>query len=427
MNNEEIYGLTGDIASLAVKNEFSLNLNKACYALGQQLKPFCFFADEKRKEYNVLDFGSKDFSGLAGDGADSLYNEIANFRIEQLKKDYVTLGSVTESIKKALFFDYLLAECVCYIEVPKYTRKEGKPTPTFDKFFATKNPRLMALWINEDINLTTRKYAGRCKTTAVEMMNSELRVAKLNKSNKGTSITIPRNSLDATKITVTPLFCMNAFIQGFSDVLSNSILKFTFMKDNGTERVLASTISKDIMYDYYNDHDFVSRALAGVDISTQLIGGMRLGSKLGRGYIKVPELGSSRYDSTGTRSVNIARLLKIEEVNEVSREFIDVDLSSVQLAFENGLNIMTVKHPEQLKPLAKEIGVENLSGDETDVQLSQAIKGTVDTNCTILSTTYLRELHRLMTKHPEMFPLYTGKPLDIVSETEEVGIETMPF
>lgn len=425
MDKEEIYGLTGDIASLAVKNQFSLNLNKACYALGRQLKPFCFFADEKRKQYGVLDFCSPQFTGLAGES--SLYNEIAEFRTEQLKRDYVTLGTQTEETKKALFFDYLLAECVCYVEVPKYTRKDGRPTPSFDKFFATKNPRLMALWINEDINLVTRKYAHRCKTTAVELMNNELRIAKLNKGTKGTSITIPRNSLDASKITVTPLFCMNALINGFYEALSNSILEFTFMKDNGTERVLASTISKEIMYDYYNDHDFVSRALYGVDIFSEKVGGMTLGSKLGRGYIKVPELGSSRYDSTGTRSVNIARLLKIQKLEEVSREFIDVDLSSVQLAFENGLNVLTVKHPEHLVRLAGIVGTEDLSGGETDVQLSQIVKRTVDTNCTILSTTYLRELHRIMTKHPEMFPLYTGKPLDIVSETGDVGIETMPF
>lgn len=425
MDKEEIYGLTGDIASLAVKNQFSLNLNKACYALGQQLKPFCFFADEKRKQYGVLDFCSPQFTGLAGES--SLYNEIAEFRTEQLKRDYVTLGTQTEETKKALFFDYLLAECVCYVEVPKYTRKDGRPTPSFDKFFATKNPRLMALWINEDINLVTRKYAHRCKTTAVELMNNELRIAKLNKGTKGTSITIPRNSLDASKITVTPLFCMNALINGFYEALSNSILEFTFMKDNGTERVLASTISKEIMYDYYNDHDFVSRALYGVDIFSEKVGGMALGSKLGRGYIKVPELGSSRYDSTGTRSVNIARLLKIQKLEEVSREFIDVDLNSVQLAFENGLNVLTVKHPEHLVQLAGIVGTEDLSGGETDVQLSQIIKRTADTNCTILSTTYLRELHRIMTKHPEMFPLYTGKPLDIVSETGDVGIETMPF
>ena len=110
MGKEEIYGLTGDIASLAVKNEFSLNLNKACYALGKQLKPFCFFADEKRKQFGVLDFCSPEFMGIAGES--SLYNEVAEFRTEQLRKDNITLGTQSEEIKKALFFDYLLAECM---------------------------------------------------------------------------------------------------------------------------------------------------------------------------------------------------------------------------------------------------------------------------------------------------------------------------
>lgn len=426
MEIEQLFGLTGDVASLAIRNVFSETLNKVCYTLGQRLTPFCFFADEKRKQHNVLDFCSKDFEGMSGTRR-PLHDEIVEFRIDQLKSDGITLGNRTPSIDKALFFDYLLSESVCYVEVPKYTRKEGKPTPTFDKFFATKNPRLMALWVNEDINLISRKYAHRCKSTSVELMDSQLRIAKLNRGKKGTSITIPRSSLDANVVTIVPLFCLNAFVGGFKEILETSILEFTFLKDNGTERVLASTISKDIMYDYYSDHDFVERALYGVDIDSTHIGGLDISSTMGRGYIKVPELGSSRYDSTGTRSVNVARLLQIKKLEEVSREFIDVDLDSCEVAFENGVSVLTVKHPEMLPRLAELVGVQNLNGKETKVELLKSIRETVDTNCIILSTTYLRELHRLMVRNPDMFPLYTGKPLDIVSETNDVGIETMPF
>ena len=181
------------------------------------------------------------------------------------------------------------------------------------------------------------------------------------------------------------------------------------------------------MYDYHNDHDFVERALYGVDIDSLKIGGMNISSTMGRGYIKVPELGSSRYDSTGTRSVNVARLLQIKKLDEVSREFIDVDLDSCKVAFEKGVSVLTVKHPEMLPRLAELVGVQYLKGNETKVELLKSIRETVDTNCIILSTTYLRELHRLMVRNPDMFPLYTGKPLDIVSETNDVGIETMPF
>ena len=54
-----------------------------------------------------------------------------------------------------------------------------------------------------------------------------------------------------------------------------------------------------------------------------------LASKMHRGYIKIPELGSSIYDDTGVRSLNVARLLSIKQVESVSREFIHVDLNSV--------------------------------------------------------------------------------------------------
>ena len=62
----EQFKLTNEIASLAVKNQFTELLNKTCYALGQQLRPFCFFANDKQKANNVVDFTV--FQGITGTG-----------------------------------------------------------------------------------------------------------------------------------------------------------------------------------------------------------------------------------------------------------------------------------------------------------------------------------------------------------------------
>ena len=58
-----MYELDKSVASFAVSNDFVKTLNKVAYQSGVSLKPFCFFADEKQKEYGVMDFAlfSRDF------------------------------------------------------------------------------------------------------------------------------------------------------------------------------------------------------------------------------------------------------------------------------------------------------------------------------------------------------------------------------
>ena len=64
MTIDEYYGLAHEINSFAITNEFTKLMAKSTYALGQQLRPFCFFADDIQKEYGVIDFMT--FNGFSG-------------------------------------------------------------------------------------------------------------------------------------------------------------------------------------------------------------------------------------------------------------------------------------------------------------------------------------------------------------------------
>lgn len=423
-----VYGLESNIQSLAVANDFVVTLNKSCFALGKAKRPFGFYNSPKKDEYGVIDFAK--FQGVLNP-QDTLESEIVNTRLEQLKAGGVTLNTASQVTNKTLVLDYLLSVSVCYCEVPKVmVKKQGGVTKTYDKFFATKNPRLMAMWTSQDINIIQSKYSSKCRSTGVELNENKLRLAKLNNSSsKGTSITIPRNAIDSNEITVYPLFSLYAFVKGLEESLNSEIVQFTYLKDNGTERVVPTTLNKEILYDYYSeDKDFVDRGYATLTWFDTKIGGMMLSSTQGRGYVRAFEIGTSRFDSTGTRSINLARLLKVETVSEVSREFINVDVESTPVAFEEGLNNMLVKRPDQVKLLFKEIVGEASKEGLTDVQVAVELRKWLDTQVTILSTSFKRELHRFLLTHPQWFPTYTGLPLEKIGvDSSEFGVESMPF
>lgn len=423
-----VFSLEGNIQSLAVANDFVVTLNKACFALGKAKRPFGFYNSEEKRKYQVIDF--VDFQGVINP-QNSLESEIVTERLTQLKSGGVTLNTAMQVTNKTLVLDYLLSTCVCYCETPKtVVKKSGGVTKTYDKYFATKNPRLMALWVNQDINIIQAKYSSKCRSTGVELGENKLRLAKLNRtSTGGTSITIPRSAVESEQMTVYPLFSLYAFEKGLEESLNKEIVQFTYLKDNGTERVVPTTLNKDILYDYYSeDKDFVDRGYSQLSWFDTKIGGMTLSSTQNRGYVRAFEIGTSRFDSSGTRSINLARLLKVETVDSVSREFINVDLDSTPTAFEDGLNKLLVKNPEQVRQLYTEATGVSPKSELTDVQVATELRKWLETQVTILSTSFKRELHRFMVSHPQWYGTYTGLPLERVSvDSSEFGVESMPF
>lgn len=422
----DFYGLNYSVKSFAVANDFVVNTNKACYALGQQLQPFCLYANEEQKKYGVLDFAT--FSAFLNPEI-SLIDEITEYRKNVFKDFGISVNTSDDLKKKLLFYDYLMTISICYVEIPKYVTKDGMPMATFDKFLCTRNPAIMAAWMGSTPNEMQAKYSSRIVARQVEFDVNELRCVKLNHSSKGNTITVPRNAYNVEKMTCIPMYMLYAFVEGFKPLIQDGIVQFSYLKDNGTVRELATTLNEGILKDYYDDNLFVSTMLSGIDINSVQQGGMTLSSKMNRGYIKVPELGASVYDGTGVRSLNIARLLSAKVVNEVDRTYIKVDLNSAVINFENGMDYMCKNITDSVVDCYRALTGEDCNEEKCSsaILASEASKEYVRGRSIFLSTSYHRALHLFMISHPEWFPLYTGKPAQQITSSANFGVTPLDF
>lgn len=397
-----MYELGGNVRSFSFENGFTTTLSKVAYKWGQTLTPFCIYADEYQQ--GVLDVTS--FSGLEGKGL--LVDEVFEARKAVFEQEGIR---ITDAMKKAVFLQYLLTVSVCYVEIEKWKTQLGVPTPTYDKGLYTRSPRLMAAWMGSTEGQMISKYSAKLRTTSFELGEGTLRAVRLNQSAKGNSITMPRSPLEVSKIKVIPLFMLYAFTQGFKGVLNEGLLEFTFLKDNHTERVMTSTLSSDVLYEVYKDNGFVAKMLSGVDIETVDQGGMMLPSKIHRGYIKVPEVGIGRYDETGTRSLNLARIIKIRKVNlsDLQLDYIDVDLEKVVDSFLNSAEYVLKNMPERLQEVYRLVGdsEKDISGLD-GASLMNEISNCVESGVAMLTTQYKRDLHMVAIQHPDLFPLYNA-------------------
>jgi len=406
-----MYELDKPVRSFAIANDYVKSTNKACYSLGTQLVPFCIFADDKQKEYGVLDFA--DFDGFYGNGQ-SFVEEISSERREAYQSMGVLIG---EGHEKTLVYDYFLSSAMCYVEISKWVTKMGVPTATYDKFLCTRNPAIMSAWMGQSQMTMQARYSSRIMQNSANFYNDELRLVKLVSKADGNAVTVPRTIYSVKDMRCVPVYMLHAFIAGLKTrLLGKEIIQFEFLKDNGTVRELATTLNEDILMDYYQDNLFVAGMLAGVDIESVNQGGMMLPSRINRGYIKLPELGASKYDDTGCRSLNLTRILSAKVVDEVDRSYIDVDLNAVLDNFSAGIDCIIAQKLCSLKDVYEEFVREECVFD-SDAVIAEKLKEWARGRSVWLSTTFQRELHSMIVSHPLWFPYYTGKRIEQANNT----------
>lgn len=405
---KENYRLDGEVASLAIRNRFTECLNNVAYNLGVSLKPFCFYANTTQVEHSVIDLCNV---GLDAGSETTIFNDIVAVRREQLALEGVFLPTEIDlETKRLLFLDYMLSVSVCYIEIPKFITKNSRRQLAYEKFFATNNLRLISYWIDESIERVTLKYGGVVKTSFLDFTNKEVRLVKLGIGSKGTKVTVPRKAISHLNMSCTPLFMINRFTDGFTTKLNTRILNFKFEKDNGTVRELNSTLNKDIMLKYYGDEGYVNGVFSKIEMPEEEVGGLTLSPKQSRGYIKIPEIGASKYDYSGTRSLNVARVLSISEVTEVDRTYIDVDLNSILANFDKELNYMRANMTDQVLPMLEALMGKPANPNWTISQAYEYASYWVSEQTLVLTTTYRKNLHKFMILNPQWFPNYTGRP-----------------
>lgn len=420
-----MYGLDYAIKSFAVANEFVVTLNKVSHTLGGKLQPFSLCSDEYQKKHNVLDLAK--FAGLQNGGM-SLIDEVSSVRRDLLVKSGYHVGELDDAKKKTLFYQYLMTVSICYVEVEKWKTVSGVTQPTYDKFLCTRNPAIIGAWMGITPGEAQAKYSARIKTDNAELDANIVRFVKLNQSAKGNSVTVPRTLVSTEKMRCVPLFMLYAWMEGCKTVLQNNIVKFTFLKDNHTEREMCSTLSEDIIRRYYSDNNFISYMFGGIDINSTQQGGMMLSSKAHRGYVKLPELGSSIYDSSGTRSLNLARILEAKIVDDIDTSYINVSLTSVVPNFQNCLDYCVSNMPSELIKIAKTFAPDIEVSEDTEASvIAIKLSEWASMQETLLSTQFQRELHKMLIGNPQWFPLYTGVKTEQSPVSSNFGVEQLDF
>lgn len=332
----------------------------------------------------------KKLPSLTG-GYETLLDEVANYRAKSigLAVDGDLIGeSFISNNKDVLFVDYMLACSVCYVEV----FDGGK----IDKYLATKN-RMLAGAICGKTEAETRKYMNYLTPYASMYENKQISVLKINVNKKGKSITQPRNYLDLSKkVKVTPLFFLNMYVKQLMELLNQGFVKFTYIKDNLTEREFVSTLNEVKMSQYY-DSEIIDKMKRNHEL------------KLSRGYIRLPEMGISKYDLSCVRSLNISRITSMEVVDSFDTRFIDVDFSTILNSFIKGVqncddvNLLVHIYTELVQSPPTDFECAAIKGDLVSFIESQHIIGT---------TTLLRQLHLYMLRYPQIFKGYDGKSVE---------------
>lgn len=297
-----------------------------------------------------------------------------------------------------LMYDYLLSSSLCYVEVFE------KGAAKVEKFYATRN-RFIAGGVADVDTTETAKYNNYLTPNLSDYRNKQIRVLKLTQNKSGFKITQPRSALDFYNkiVKITPLFLIGAFVEGITPSLCKEIIKFTYIKDNSQERELITTLSPTILMKYY-DAEFAQKMLNNSE------------NNFGRGYIRVPELGSSKYDETGVRALNLCRITSIEILNEIDPSYISVDFNLILPTFKmalneiNDINILSMLYQGLKNDVPRSTSVNELKADINSFIDSQFLLGT---------TTFQKFLHNYMLNYKMIFKGYTGRPKEFANNVPD--------
>ena len=365
------------------------------------IRQLAVLSSEKAKENKILsiDMGNvlsrsgefildiKKLPSLSGKYV-TLLDEVSSYRAKSigLAVEGDLIGDAfIENNKDILFVDYMLASSVCYVEVFGGNK--------VDKYLATKN-RMLAGAICGKTEVETRKYLNYLTPYASMYENNQLGVLKINVNKKGKSITQPRGYLDLNKkVKIVPLFFLNMYLKQVMGLLEKGYVKFTYIKDNLTEREFVSTLNEGKMSQYY-DSAIVDKMKRNHEL------------KLSRGYVRLPEMGISKYDLSCVRSLNLSRITSMEVVDSFDTRFIDVDFSMILNSFYK--SIQGCEDINLLVHIYTEL-VQSPPSDFDSAIVKSELISYIESQHIIGTTTLLRQLHLYMLRYPQVFKNYDGK------------------
>ncbi len=438
-----------NIAPNRMVNAFTDYMYRIANKCGEMKIPFTWGSvlDLSKYDHAVQDL--TDFTGLSDEVTNmpnklEIWQEIAWYNYSYFTHIWGTKIEYTQNVQATMYLAYLLNSALCYVEYPKVTNKKGTEVVKYEKGIFTNNTRLISQWLGEtdtnSIAFTNAKYSSALTMSPSDFSEGKIKMIQL-KESKGkrvvakSPITVSYNGLSPM-----PLYMLSSFVDGIWNSLKTGILKFTYVKDNTSVREMYSTLNPTILREYYGtDADsmtFLQTMLGNSDaqmIGTDIVPNYHVS----RGYIRLPELGISRYDITGCRALNLNRIMKIESVDSAPKDFINVFLDSVEETFVGHINRLMVKNDiDTLKEIHKDLVGEpiDMLMDMSPMFIVDDILNKVKTYIATLTTTYKKELHMYMINRPHIFENYTGtmdsnafNPETQAMNSQTFGVAVMDF
>lgn len=334
----------------------------------------------------------------------------------------VKLGSFVckmypDTVYRSAIYKYLIRDYLCYYEAPTVVKDIGGSgfKDSYNKFLVTANLWVIAEWLGITYDEAVSTYGYRVDESFDDNECDMFPYVKLYETREGyRKVSRPRKDLDlgVAGTRVIPVYALKVGVDELYQACSKDFYDVDFFKDSGQERIINTTFDTSKIREVYGDTDFYRQ---GVERMYQ--GNFLENPNMERGYIRVFEVGGSKYDSP-LRSINYARIVSFKKA-EPDLTYINIDLNSVVSTFKIGVESCGAKMSD-IVDMMKIFDVGRIN--EPDVKPINSIielEGWVESQEIILSTVFLRQLALFMIGNPQWFDGYTGQAKESFPATAE--------
>lgn len=337
--------------------------------------------------------------------------------------DLFEYGSYRTSIYK-----YMLMNFLCYVEVPvvSFRGNDGKFRNSFNKMLVTSNVEVIARWLDVSVSEVPAKYIDRVYGIDIDDGSDLLPYVRLSEGKgKVRKVSVPRVNIDVSErgTRVIPLFMLKAGVDRLYSQLCDRVVRVSFLKDGGQVRDIFSCLDFVTLFDIYGGGSFYD-SCADFSYDGDFLGN----SSLSKGYIRLPEVGGSRYDDA-CRCVSYSRIISLGYGEEPDLSFIDIDLSVVLEEFTYGV-LENGSSSVDIVGALEEYGIDGgawvSTVDKAREYSSRDVSSIImwaEGRALLYSTVFLRELALFMMANPQWFGSFTGLPKDRYSVAGNVGLE----
>lgn len=434
MDIVEMFAIEDKILNNSIsENKISTELLKLCKNLGKNLQPISFCSE---------DGGTIDLVTIRLPNGKELWESILDF-YELILERSIDRSNI--NVINGLVLDYFMRLGICYVEVIKDTYyKDSKYSAVSQKFLSTENEVLLSqllydcraedykLYVNDIFN----RYGSNLDIDFDDIGLGTMSYLKLQYT-KERKIVKCNKKLDYTKIRFVCLPLVMEWLKGVSEVMENNLVRINYLKDDGTDRSIITTLNYDLLTKFY-EPEYATDMIRNSTVSTtpNIFGESPFEGNLERGWVRIPEVGSSVIEDTGVRALNFARITKMEVANveDVDTSYINVSLNNVLTIFENTVNQLVQKN-EYNKIFRIYVGLQHL-GFTSDLkklpnsfnsiyEIAKELREFISSK-RYAGTPFLRMVHTFMVSEPDLFNNYTGEKIKITKHTN-YGVDEMDF